>query len=152
MRSGHRTGFARVIYEITLTIFTGIFSNNLNRVFVSTNRTVSTQAEEYSTDNIFRFGVDRIVERQRGVVDIVINTNGEAVNRFSCSGIVINSFNHARSEFFRRQAVTSAENFRHIGDFAVCKSLSQSGNNVQIQRFAGRAGFFSSVEDGNNFN
>ena len=56
--SGHRTRFAGVVNEIALTVFAGVFGNDLDRVLVGTDRTVRTQTVEYGTDNVFRFGID----------------------------------------------------------------------------------------------
>ena len=123
VRSSHRAGFTRVVNEVTLTIFTSVFCNNFNRVFVSTNGTISAQAEEYGTNNIFTFRINAVVIRQRLVCNVIVNTNGEAVNRFFSKTVVINSLNHARCKFFRRKAITTANDFRHR-DLSVCGSLT----------------------------
>ena len=143
MRCGHGAGFTRIVNEVALAVFAGVFSNNLNGVFVCTNGTVCTQAVENGTDNVFAFGVDVVAVRQRSFVNVVVDTYGKTVNRFGGSTVVINGTNHSRSEFFGGQTVAAAENTRHGRDFVVGKSLSQGCNNVEVQRFADRAGLFT---------
>ena len=150
VRGGHGAGFARIVNKIALAVFAGVFSNDFDGIFIGTDRTVSTQAEEHGADNVFGFGVNRIVIRQRCFVNIIVDADGEAVNRFGGSAVVVNSFDHARRKFFGRKAVASAEDTRHVGNFAVGKSLSQCGDDVKVQRFAGRAGFFGSIQNIDN--
>ena len=150
VRRRHRAGLAAVIDEVALAVLAGVFGDNLNRVLVGADGTVCTQTEEDGADNVLALGVDAVVISQRLVGYVIVYTDGETVNRVGGYGVVEHGLDHARRELFGRQTVTAAQNLRHA-DFACRGSLRQSGDNVQIQRFAGCAGLFGSVKYGNDF-
>ncbi len=77
---------------------------------------------------------------------VIGNADRETVNRFGSKTVVEHGLDHARGKLFGRQTVTAADNFRHVGDFAVGESLSQRGNDVKVQRFADRTGFLGTVK------
>ena len=149
VRRCHGAGFAAVVNKVALAVFAGVFGDNLNGVLVGADRPVCTQTEEHGAHDVFALGVNAVVVWQRFVGNIVVNADRKAVKRLGGSAVVINRLDHARRKFFGRQAVTSADDFRHR-DFARRRGLRQRGNDIKIKRFARRAGFLGSVKHGNN--
>ena len=75
--NGHTAGFLGVVIKISLCIHIGVVADNLDGVFIGSNRTVSAQAPEFTAGNVFRSGGGVLVQFQRQVGYIVDNANSE---------------------------------------------------------------------------
>ena len=75
--NSNTTGLFRVILEVCLNIFVGVVTDNFNRVFVSTNGTVTAKTPEFAFNGAFCCGVGSgfLFERKAG--NIIVDTNGE---------------------------------------------------------------------------
>ena len=133
---GYAAGFLGVIVKICLRIHVCVVSDNLNRVLICANSTVSSESPELTVDGSFRSGNRVFFYFQRKVGNIIINTNCKFL--FVC--IVINSDNLSRSCVFGTKAITSACNLNRLK----LRSL-QCCNNIQVQRFAKRTWLFCPV-------
>jgi len=148
MRSRHRAGFFGVIHKVSLTVDTVFAGDDLDRVFVRADRAVRAQTEEDRAFNVFVFDIKGIVNVQRQVRHVIGHTDGETGFRFRFFGVFKNGFRHGGRVFLGRQAVTTADDARHGFDLARAERVGDGGDNVQIQRFALRAGFFGAIHDG----
>ena len=141
VRNGYAAGLFGVILEISLNVFVGVVADDLDRVFVRTDRTVAAEAPEFALDGARCRGVGRGFLFERKVGDVVVDADCELTfGRFFLK-MFINS-EHARGRgVLGTEAVTTAANFRGSAHFV------KRGNHIEEQRFADGAGLFGSVEN-----
>ena len=146
MRNGYAARLFGVIGKVSLCIHVGVVADNLNGVLVGANRTVGAETPELTGGGSLRSCIRVLFGFEGQVGHVVFDTDGEL--RFAIlSGIIINSNDLVRSGVFGTKAVTSAKNrgVRKFGSLERC-------NNIQIERFAQRAGLLGSVKNGNGLN
>ena len=80
-RNGYATTLLGVVGEVALSIHVGVVTDDLDGVFVSTNGTVGAVTPEFASDAIFRSSNNRSANFERGVGNIINDTNGEVVLR-----------------------------------------------------------------------
>ena len=125
MGNGDTAGFLRVILEVSLNIFISVVTDNLNRVFVSTNGTVTAKTPELALDSAFCCGVGCffLVEREAG--NVIVNTDSELSLRLVLAEFLVNSENAGRGSVLRTETVTAADNSVNLSAL-----YCQSSNNI----------------------
>src|SRR5208282_3705636 len=85
--------------------------------------------------------------------DVVLDDDGEVVFRSRLGQVVINGFDHGRSEFLGREAVASTDNFGNSFEFSVAElgAFMNGADDIEIERLAGSSGFLGAIEDGDLF-
>ena len=141
MRTSETTRLLRVVREVSLTVFVGVITDNLNRVLVSTYRTVSTQTVEFSFEHTFTAQSDFFFLRKRSESYVVYDTDSEVVLRHRHSQVFEYRDNLSRSSVLRTQTVATANDNRSI--FCTVEAVF----NVKIQRFTVSTRFFSTVKN-----
>ncbi|MPN56878.1 hypothetical protein SDC9_204571 [bioreactor metagenome] len=111
MRNGNRSRFLGVVYEIALSVL--FFTNNLNGVLVCAHSAIRAQPIKHGADDVIWFSRKILIHRKTGMGDIVHNTHSEMVFGCSLSKVVINRFDHSRSEILGGQTVASTYNNGH---------------------------------------
>ena len=81
VRDGDRPGFLGIIHEVTLSIIIGFFADDFDGIFIGAHGAISAQAKEDAADGFRRFDREFRVIDQAGVVEIIQNTDGIAVER-----------------------------------------------------------------------
>ena len=98
MRYGHGSGLAGVVREIALGIIRGVFPDNLDRVFVCSDRSISSQTVEEAAGSTVTHRKSRIVID--GVIrDVVLNPDAEVVLRITLLHFLIYTADHGGGEF-----------------------------------------------------
>ena len=143
----HSAGLLGVIHEISLTVGAVAAGDDLDRVLVRADRTVSTQTEEDRALDIFVFNVKGRINRQRQVRHVVGDTDCEAGLRISLFGVFKHGFRHSGRVFLGGQTVTTADHARHRLQFTLAVRGGDSRHHVQIQRFTLRTGFLRAIHD-----
>ncbi len=146
VRTSETTALLGIVREVRLTIFLGIVADNLDRVFVCTDSTISAKAVEFSFKDAFAAESLFFFERKRCKRNVINNTECKVVFRFGEIEIVVNRNNHSRCGIATSETVT-ASNDERLVLFSV-----ESVANVKIKRFAFCSGLFGSVENGYTFN
>ena len=90
-RNGYAATLLGVVGEVTLSIHVGVVTDDLDGVFVCTNGTVGAVTPELASDAVFRSGNNRSANFERGVGNIIHDTNGEVVLRSVSLEVFINS-------------------------------------------------------------
>ena len=144
VRDRDRAGLLGVVNEVTLAVVRGVFADDLRCFFVRADGSVATKTVEDAATNVVGFGiVVRIVFDAR-IGDVVFDTDGEVVLDGSVGHRFVEAFDHRGGEVFGSESETTAVDFGHDA----FPFLSHGGDDVVIEGFAGRAGFFGAVEDG----
>jgi len=81
VRTSETTRLLGVVREVSLTVFVGVVTDNLNRVLVGTYSTVSTQTVEFSFEHTFTAQSDFFFLRKRSERNVVYDTDSEVVLR-----------------------------------------------------------------------
>ena len=151
VRDGRGAGFLRVVDEIALGEFPSLLADDLDRILVGAHSAIGAEAEEYGASPVRRLDIDGgiILERQAG--DVVVDANGERVLWLRPAELGEDGEHHRGGELFRGKAVAAADD----GDAAglrrkpACQfRFAQGGDNVDIERFADRAGLLGAVKHG----
>ena len=137
-------GFFGVIFKVCLCVFICMVTDDLDGVFVCTNSTVGAQTPEFACDCacVCYFGFCANFDGCHG--NVVNDTNGEVVFLFAFH-VVKDSNNLCGCYVFGGQTVSACQYQRSSACFCQC------GTYILIQRFAQCAGFFCSVQNGNDF-
>ena len=146
VRDRARTGFLRVIHEVTLRVVFGCLADDLNRVLVTAYRAIGTEAPEHRSVNTGGLAAPVVVPFQAGVGHIVNDTNREVVARLGSYQIVKDRLNHAGIEFFGTETITPANYQRRIGQLAILDGFINGSAYIKVQRFARGAGFLGAVQ------
>ena len=146
VRNGNAAGLLGVILEVCLDVLIGMVTDDLDGVLVCTDRTVAAETPELAADGAFGSGIRRVLFVEREMGHVIDDTDGEAVLRFIGFEVFEGSKDACRRRILRTETVAAANNLS--GDAMGC----ESGNNVEVKRFALRAGFLGSVENGNLLN
>ena len=143
VRAGEAARLLRVVGEVSLAILVRVVADNLHRVLVRTDRTVSTQAVELGLEDAFATECLFSLEGQRGEGHVVHDAHREVVLRFGQGEVVVDGDNHRRRSVGRAEAVAAAHD---DGAFSL---VVEGILHVEVERFAAGAGFLSAVEHGN---
>ena len=139
-------GFAGVVLEIGLRVLVGGVADDLDGALVRRNRAVAAEAIEEAARAGGR-NREGFIHGDGEMGHIVLDANRESIPVLFRIEEVINGFDVLRLGVFGRKAITSAD------DLDVGTSFrGQSGQNVEIKRFAFCAEFFRAVEDGDFLN
>ena len=98
VRGGLGSGLLGVVDEVRLGV-EALVAQNLDGVLVGTDRPVRPQAEEHRPYGLRRLDVERGIERQARVGDVVDNPNGEAFPGVLALQLGQYAGDHARGEF-----------------------------------------------------
>ena len=79
VRRGVTSRLLRVVREVCLTILVGRATDNLNRVLVGTNCSISTQTEEQRLKSTLLCHRNLFANRQREIRNIIYDTNGKVI-------------------------------------------------------------------------
>ena len=121
-------------------------TDNLDRVLVSTNCTVTTKTPELARNCSFCCCVGNNSFRKRKSCYVVNNTDCEVTLRSFKSEVIVNCEDGCRSCILRTKTVTTTNNLNASANFV------KSSNNVKEERFTKRTGLFCSVKNCNLFN
>ena len=150
VRRGQRSGLLGVVNEVALRVVRRLGADDLDGVFVGAHRSVRTESVEEGAHGVGAFGGEVLVPVQAGVGDVVVDADGEVVLRVRLGQLVKDALGHGRGEFLRGQTVAAADDDRELRerDAAGGERFGDGGDDVLIQRLAGRAGLFGAVEHG----
>ncbi len=143
MRYGDTARLLRIVEEVSLRVLVRVVADNLDRVFVRADGTVRAETVEFTARRAGGCGVELLGEVERGVGNVLINTDSEVVFRRGLFEVFVNREHHGRGELLRTQAVSSAYDLDIRNSF-----FEQRRANVEIQGLAEGAGLFRSVEYG----
>ena len=143
VRAGQTERLLGVVCEVSLCIFVGVHTDDLDGGLVCTDRTIAAETVEHAVCGTGRFGNDLFVDRDAGVGDVIGDTDGETMEGICRSEVLVDRQDHGGAEFLGGKTVTAADD----GDFGVV----DRNFDVQIQRFADGAGFFGTVENSDAF-
>ena len=89
-------------------------------------------------------------QREAGVGHVVVDADGEVVLRMRLRQLVEDALGHGRREFLRRQAVAAADDDRELRQRQAPggERFGDDGDDVLVERLAGRAWLLGAVEDG----
>ena len=146
VRNGNAAGLLGVILEVCLDVLIGMVADDLDRVLVCTDRTVAAETPELAADRAFGSGIRSMLFVEREVGHVIDDTDGEAVLRFIGFEVFEGSKDACRRRILRTETVAAAND---LGGDAMG---SESGNNIEVKRFALRAGFLGSVENSDLLN
>jgi len=140
--NGNTTSLLGVVLEVSLYELVGVVTDDLDGVLVCTDGAVAAQTPELALDGAFCSGVggDLLLKAQVGYV--VNDTDGELMlGRILCQ-LLVNSKYGSGVGILGTQTVTAADDGNII-----LAGLSQSHNNILIQRLALRAGLLGAVQN-----
>ena len=106
MRAGQTAGLLGVVVKVSLNVFVGMVTDDLNGVFVRANGTVGAQTPEFAGGSAFCLGVGSFFPFQRQAGHIVVDGQGKALFRAGL-GVFVNGENVSRNGILRAQAVTT---------------------------------------------
>ena len=142
VRNGDTACLLGVILEVCLNELIGVVSDDLDRVLVCSNRSVSAKTPELALDHIGRRGIGSCGLGKRETCKIVYDTNGEVILGSRLAKVSVNREDRCGSSILRTKTVSAADNL-DTGS----AGLSKSGNNVKIKGLAKRAGLLGSIEN-----
>ena len=145
---GHRTRLLRVVDEVPLRVEVGTLPDDLHRALVGAHRPVGAEPVEHGPHDVVGLRRERAVDLERGVRDVVDDADREVVLRLILRELVEDGLGHRRIELLRGEAVASADHPRHHGEGAGRDPLGECGDDVLVQRLAGRPGLLRPVEHG----
>src|ERR1700737_2945073 len=89
VRDSNRAGLLRVIDKVALGKQVGSLANDLDRVLVRADRSVGAQAIEQAAHGAGGFDIEASrVDRQAGMTDVVVDTDGEVLLWFRQGQVV----------------------------------------------------------------
>ena len=110
VRAGETTRLLRVVREVCLAILVSIVTDNLNRVLVSTNGTVSTQTIELSLEQVVATHWDLLFLWERSECNVIYDTNSEVVLRLWQLKVLEYSNDLSWSSIRRTETITATYN------------------------------------------
>ena len=144
MGHGDTAGLLGVISEISLSIELGLVADDLDSGLVGTNSTVGTQAPELAGSSAGRSQVNILrIQGQGSAVQVIINTDGEAVGRNVFLQLLIDAQYLVRIYILAAQAITAANDDR------IPVSAIESSADILIQRLAQGTWLLGAVHNGN---
>ena len=117
-------------------------ADDLDGVLVAAYGTVGAESVELAADSARGSRVDLFLDLERGAGHVVHDTYGEVGLGSLCLHVLENSVDHRGVEFFGTEAVSAAN------DVSLAVLLSESRDDVEVERFARAAAFLDSVENG----
>ena len=148
MRNRDGAGLLEIVDEVTLRIERRMVGDDLYRVLVGPNRPVRAEPDEDGAELVRRLQTETLVESERQTADIVSDADREASLRLLRPQFVVDRLDHRRREFFRGQAIASADRQRlDCAARSAARALfGQGGDHVLKERFADRARFAAAVQ------
>ncbi len=143
VRDRHRPRFLRVVDEVALHPAIGVLADDLDRLLALPDRAVGAEAEEHGARDLVGLDVERRVERERAVGDVVDDPDREVVAGFGRAELVEDRAHHRGREFLAREAVAAADD-----DGDVAARLAQRRDDVEVERIADGARLLRAVEHG----
>ena len=138
---GYAAGLLGVVFKVCLCILVGVVADDLDGILVCANGTVGAQTPELAGDDALACGNDVFTNGQGQEGDIIFDAHGEVI--LLCAvHVVVNSLHLSGGGVLGSQTVTTCQNLAAEAVFDQCCA------NVQIQRFAQRAGFLGAVQNG----
>ena len=138
VRHCNTTGLLGVIIKVSLCIHICVITDDLDRVLVSSDCSVSSKSPELTVDCSFWCCNQWSTYFKRKSCYIINNTDCE----FSFCFVLEYSNNLSRCCIFRTKSVTSWVDLNSV-EFSSFKSC----NNIKVQRFSKRSWFFCSVKN-----
>ena len=138
--AGVTARFLGVIVEVSLAVFVGVVTDDLDGVLVGTYSTVSAEAVELGFESALRQDGNFLANFQGTVGHIVVDTDGELVHRFGSSEVLVNGERLSRSGVLGGETEATADD--HRVEFGILEGF----HDVEVQRISVGAGFFRSVE------
>ena len=118
-------------------------------VLVRADRAVRAEAPEHALLAVALRDDEGVVGEDVASGDVVLDADGEVVDRLGGGHVVVDGLAHLRGEVLRADAVAAAEDERVLeGDDAFLLGLADRGGDVEVERVAEGAGFLDAVEDG----
>jgi hypothetical protein len=145
MRDGDGAGFLGVVDEVALGEEVGLFADDLDGVFVRADGAVGAETDEDAAAHAGGLEFEVVVPRERGVGDVVVDADGEAVLRAGGVEVGEDRLGHGRGELLRAETVAAAENARGR-DGGGMLGAGEGGEHRHEQGFADGAGLLGAVE------
>ena len=147
MGNGDTACLLRVVLEVCLNILIGVVTDNLDRVFVSTNGTVTAKTPEFALNCTFSSSVGCSFFFERKICNIVYDTKCKVGLRSVLRKFFVDSKDAGRRSILRTKTISTADNSINLAAFR-CKSC----NNIEVKRLAQGTGFLSSIKNSNFLN
>src|SRR5213080_3998081 len=109
VRNRHRARLFRIVNKITLRVVRRFFADDLDRVLVRADGAIGAQAPEEGAHLSFWFDIEVGIKGQTVESHIVRNADAEMALRIVFRHFVEDALDHRRREFFRAEAVTTAD-------------------------------------------
>ena len=142
VRAGEAARLLGVVREVSLTVLVGVVADNLNRVLVSTDSAVSSQAIELSLEHSFAAQWNLLNLRKRSKGDIIHDTYSEMILWLRQFEIVVNSDDLGGCGIGRTEAVTATDYQRLVFDIVECAL------DIEVQRLTLCTRLLRTVEHG----
>ncbi len=150
MTDGHGAGLLRVVNEVGLNLVIGGVTDNLDGVLIGTDRTIRAETIEHGGIAFARHLEGRIVI-EAGAGHVVVDAEGEVVLRLGLSQVIEHSLDQSRSELFRTETVTAADDGRVVDqiDQPVAHSFTDGGADVLVERLTEGTRLLGPIKHGN---
>ena len=143
VRNGDAEGFLGVVGEVRLGIHViAVLADDLDGVLVCADCSVAAETPEHAVRGAFRLGDDLFVNLEGGVGDVIVDTDGEAVEAVFRE-VLVDSENHGGGELLGGETVTAADDADvHAGE---------GDDHIEVERLADCARLFGAVENRDAF-
>jgi hypothetical protein len=147
VRHRDRAGLLRVVDEVGLRVQVGRLADDLDRVLVRADRPVGAEPVEDGPEEARIRLVGLLAHDERRVRDVVDDADGEAAARRGFGSRLEDGAHHRGRELLRRKPVAAADDARAQLRPRRRRGV-QRGDDVEIERLAGRARLLRAVEHG----
>ena len=142
VRNRYAAGFFGVIRKVSLRIHVRMVADNLDGRFIGADRTVGTEAPEFTGRKTCRIHRHFVGTRQGKICNVVDDADGKAVQRMFFFKFRKYGENIFRKHVFRAEARAAADNIY------IKPRFFSEVYHIEIKRFAHSARFLRTVDDG----
>ena len=146
VRNRYAAGFFGVIRKVSLRIHVRMVADNLDGRFIGADRTVGTEAPEFTGRKTCRIHRHFVGTRQGKICNVVDDADGKAVQRMFFFKFRKYGENIFRKNVLRAETCATADNI-YIKTYRLSKVY-----NIEVQGFAHSTRFFCTVDNGNFLN
>ena len=144
-------GLLGVVDEVALAVEAGLLGDDLDGVLIGAHGAVGTQPVEHRALDIIGLDIEVGIHRDAGVGDVVDDADHEVILAFGTGHVFEHGLDAGRGEFLAGKPVTTGDDLGIQGSETLIPGFAQGGDDVEVERIAGRAGFLHAFQDGEFF-